>query len=120
MHAGHEAPGGNPMREGSDDAECGLLLHDSSRGHVSNQAFDIAETLSRCIWALESYTPDGEGLQKDVKQWATLLEELGVYRMLAQGLKCLWYPHIKQYEQILKDRILDLCATYGELIQCSS
>jgi hypothetical protein len=67
MHAGQEDPGGHPMHEGSDDAACGLLLHDSSRGHVSDQAIDMAETLRRCIWALESYTPDGEGLQKDVK-----------------------------------------------------
>jgi hypothetical protein len=95
-------------------------LHHSSTGHLLDKAFDMAESLGRCIWALESYTPDGEGLQKDVKLWSSLLEELGVYRMPEHSLKCLRYPAIKQYEHILKDHVLDLRAKYGELIQYSS
>jgi hypothetical protein len=53
------------------------------------KAFDMAESLGRCIWTLESYTPDGEGLQEDVKLWSSLLEELGVYRMRIRCLSML-------------------------------
>jgi hypothetical protein len=63
-------------------------LHHSSTGHLLDKAFDMAESLGQCIWTLESYNPDGERLQEDVKLWSSLLEELGVYRMPEHSLKC--------------------------------
>jgi hypothetical protein len=74
-------------------------LHHSDTDCLLDTALDVAGTLGRYIWALDQYTPNGEGFPKDVKH--LLLEEQGVYRMPAHILKCLWYPPSKQCENIL-------------------